>query len=134
MFRSFSLPHFTNIDVHDDTNTYINNLQQQLNKAITENISHTESICILQNQLAERTRLLDILTKDKPKRSKSSTTHQKQLFYRQNKNNPEVIKKVQDLYGKPFADAGCGIPWQLVKTVTDKMFNDQKEQLNQKTS
>lgn len=133
MYRSASLPNLNLNNVEegeDDPQSYIYNLQLQLDKSITLNTVQAEAIRILQNQLTERTSYLEILTKQplppvKRRTSKSPATYQKQLFYKQNKHNPDVIKKVRDLYGKPFLDAGIPIPWQLVRTVTDKLFMDQ---------
>lgn len=131
MYRSNSLPniHRESDEYEYNPYIYIQQLQKTIQDLNNKNTLQEQTILILQNQLAEKKEYLDILIKapdtNRKQRNKSSIVHQKQLFYKQNKNNPHVIKILHDTFGKVFAQENIPIPWQVVKSVTDKLFMEQ---------
>lgn len=128
MYRSASVPSdFEHLEISNLQN-YINILQDKLEAETEINIKNADTICNLQNQLHEKNRTIETLLATekpiKPQRKVSKQIQDKQLFYKKNKSNPDVIEKVNALYGKEFREAGIPIPWQIYKSYTDKLFKE----------
>lgn len=124
--RSLSLPvcsiKVENLMLQQD----IYNLQDKLNEQIDLNNTMNQKITMLQNQLAEKNRVINLMIQQSinTKQIKSKRL-EKQIYYKENKNCPKVLKIVNDRYGEVFTKAGIPVPWQIFKSVTDELFSQE---------
>ena len=140
MQRSSSVPlDFDTLELANLQND-VNILQDKFQKENEQNIKHSDTIRILQNQIDEKNRTINTLlnqvqqptfserlqkaTKPKAIKKTNKETFDRQQFYKKNKNSEQVANIALEIYRNIFEKQAIPIPWQLIRAITDKLYDD----------
>jgi len=99
----------------------IESLREKVENYMIENVQQAHTIRTLTNQLADRDRLLEITLTTRKKATSNPTTLKKREFYKHNKST----KEVRDLITDRHPGLNGVVPWQLVKAITDELYEEQ---------